>query len=67
MLMFCRVKKAKALVFEVLAAVILTAVCLSEQQPVADRNAVCYTNTEILGHLSLCHKLLRGHFLKVIP
>lgn len=57
------VNQAKALVFEVLAAVTPTAVCL----PVADRNAVCYTNTEILGHLSLCHKRLRGHFLKVIP
>lgn len=34
---------------------------------VADRNAVCYYDTEIRGDLSLCHKLLGGHFLNAFP
>lgn len=53
--------------FEVLGAITPKMVCLNVLLLVADRNAVCYHNTGILGHLSLCHKLLGGHFLNVIP
>lgn len=54
--------------FEVSGAIIPRMVCLNVLLPAADRKAVIgYYNTEILGHLSLCLKLLGGNFLNVIP